>query len=86
MEPTLQPNLKLLYNDGRLGNLLDALDELHSAASEGALPEVTTLNDADLIGWLYELIYTAQETIHEIKGYHQRGEPALSLVRRDEAS
>lgn len=86
MGPTLQPNLQLLYNDGRLGSLLDALDELHSAASEGRLGEITTVKDADLVGWLYELIYTAQETMEEIEQHHEQCDPELILVRKSEAS
>lgn len=82
----LQPNLQLLYNDARLGNLLVALDELHSAASEGHLGEITTLNDAEVVGWLYELMYTARETMEEIERHHEEREPELNLVPKSEAS
>jgi hypothetical protein len=86
MGPTLQLNLQLLYNDARLGSLLDALDELHSAASEGRLSEITTITDAELVGWLYELIYTAQETMMEIEAHHEQCEPELRLIPKSEAS
>lgn len=86
MGPTLQLNLQLLYNDGRLGNLLDTLDELHTAASEGRLRQITTVSDADLVGWLYELIYTAQETMAEIENHQEQHEPELTLVPKTEAS
>ena len=86
MGPTLQLNLQLLYNDARLGNLLDALDELHSVASEGRLSEITTITDAELKSWLYELIYTAQETMAEIERHHEQCEPELTLIRKSEAS
>jgi hypothetical protein len=86
MGPTLQVNLQLLYNDGRLGTLLDMLDELHTAAAEGRLRQITTVSDAELMGWLYELIYTAQETMAEIESHHEQREPELLLVPKSEAS
>lgn len=61
-----QPNLQVVYNDSRLASLFQSLDELHSAASDGHLPTVTPLTQAELVGWLQELIYTAQETLVEI--------------------
>jgi hypothetical protein len=86
MGPTLQLNLQLLYNDGRLGNLLDTLDELHTAASEGSLRQITTVSDAELVGWLYEVMYTAQEIMAEIETHHEQREPELTLVPKSEAS
>ena len=59
--------LQLLYNDARLATLLDALDTLHTAASEDALDGVTTLSKAELMGWLCEIVYTAQETMTELQ-------------------
>jgi len=61
-----QPNLQLLYNEVRLAALYDALDELHGAASEGVLSTTTTLSNVELMGWLREIVYTAQETIAEM--------------------
>lgn len=86
MGPTLQLNLQLLYNTARLGSLLDSLDEIHSAASDGRLSEITTISDAELVGWLYEVIYTAQETMAEIEAHHQQCEPELTLIPKSEAS
>ena len=86
MGPTLQLNLHLLYNDARLGNLLDTLDELHTAASEGNLQQITTVSDAELVGWLYEVMYTAQEIMSEIDNHHEQREPELTLVPKSEAS
>jgi hypothetical protein len=86
MGPTLQLNLHLLYNDARLGNLLDTLDELHTAASEGSLRQITTVSDAELVGWLYEVMYTAQEIMSEIDSHHEAREPELALVPKSEAS
>lgn len=75
-----QLNFQVLYNDARLEHLSATLDELHSAASEGHLPALTPLNSTELVSWLRELIYTAEETIVEIEEH--KSEPAgLFLVK-----
>ncbi len=79
-------HLQLLFNDARMGNLMDTLDELHSAASEGRLQQVTTLTNAEMIGWLYELVYTATETMAEIQRSEVRGDTMLHIVAKSEAS
>jgi hypothetical protein len=79
---TPQPNLQLLYNEARLSHLLDALDELHSAASEGDIHSVTPLSNAELTGWLRDVIYTARETLAEIEANNTEREVGLSLVRK----
>src|SRR5664279_3405528 len=82
MGPTLQPNLQLLYNTARFSGLLDALDELHSAASDGNVRAVTPLSNAELVSWLYEVIYTAQETMNEIESKNAEATAGLTLVRK----
>jgi hypothetical protein len=84
MGPTLQPqpNLQLLYNTSRLGDLLGALDELHSAASDGNVRAVTPLTNAELMSWLYEVIYTARETMNEIESRNGEAAVGLTLVRK----
>ncbi len=79
---TPQPSLQLLYNESRLSTLLDALDELHSAASDGNIRAVTSLTNAELIGMLRDIIYTAQETMEEIEANNSQREVGLSLVRK----
>ncbi len=78
-----QPNLQLLYNEVRLANLFQVLDELHTAASDGQLQTLTTLSSAEIVGWLNELTYTAQETIAEISNGERttNGAPHLRLVK-----
>jgi hypothetical protein len=73
---------KLLYTEARLARLWEALDEIHSAASEGALRSITPLTNAEVVGWLNELIYTAQEAIEEIESHSADPEPKLTLVRK----
>ena len=82
MGPTLQPNLQLLYNTARLSDVLVALDELHSAASDGNVRAVTPLSNAELVSWLYEVIYTAQETMNEIESKNADTAVELTLVRK----
>lgn len=84
MGPTLQPqpNLQLLYNTSRLSDLLGALDELHSAASDGNVRAVTPMSNAELMGWLYEVIYTARETMDEIESKNAEAAVGLTLVRK----
>lgn len=82
MGPTLQPNLQLLYNTARLSDLLEALDELHSAASDGNIRTVTPMSNAELKSWLYEVMYMARETMDEIDGSNAEAEVGLSLVRK----
>ena len=82
MGPTLQPNLQLLYNTARLSDLLDALDELHSAASDGNIRTVTPMSNAELKSWLTEVIYTAQEAMSEIESKNAEPAAGLSLVRK----
>jgi len=82
MGPTLQPNLQLLYNTARLSDVLEALDELHSAASDGNVRAVSPLSNAELISWLYEVVYTAQETMNEIESKNADEAVELTLVRK----
>ncbi len=78
-----QPNLQLLYNEVRLANLFQVVDELHTAASNGQLQDITTLSQAELVSWLNELAYTAQEAISEIKRDEPKSShtPHLRLVK-----
>lgn len=63
---TLMTNLNSLYAGDGLPDLLDLLDDLHSAASEGELPKFTTLNPEEVTSLLEELVFVAQETLREL--------------------
>jgi len=77
-----QPDFEIIYNDARLAGLSQYLDELHSAASEGQLQAVTPLSDEELVGWLQEMIYTANETLVEMEQRKtQQAAPHLRLVK-----
>ncbi|MFN8527733.1 MAG: hypothetical protein U0670_03885 [Anaerolineae bacterium] len=68
----------------RLETVLDTLDDLHDAVSDGELNALTTMSKADLIGLLRDLIYTAEQTMQEIEdhGAEHHGKPTLKLVRK----
>lgn len=78
MNPTTSTTneLQLRYADDQLNHMYDVLDDLHSAASEGQLGTMTTINEGDLVGLLRDLIYTAQETISEIEKQTKRSRAA----------
>lgn len=61
--------IKLSYaaDSSRMDELYDVLDELHSAASENELHTFTSMNEHDVVDFLRDLIYTAQQTIEEIE-------------------
>ncbi len=61
--------IKLSYaaDAARMDELYDVLDQLHTAASEGALQMFTSMNEREVVDFLRELIYTAQQTIEEIE-------------------
>lgn len=52
--------------DLHLETLFETLDRLHDAASDGSLEDITSVNTSELLGWLEDVIFTAQETINEI--------------------
>lgn len=73
-----------LITDARLAAMFEVFDDLHDAASEGELHDVTGLDNRELVGWLRELVFTAQETITEIEKRSARcarQEPILRFVK-----
>jgi hypothetical protein len=59
--------LQALFTDVRFESIFSAIDRLHDAASSGKLAEVTNLPADEVIGWLRDIVYTANETIREIE-------------------
>lgn len=55
-----------------LAEVLDYIDELHSAASDGHSQGFTGMSDVEVLKYLSEIIYTAQETINEIDAQRAR--------------
>ncbi len=81
MGQTHQANMHYLVNDSRLATAFETLDELHSAAADGRLHLLTTMTPRELLGWLRDLMYTAQETIEEIEDGMERQAPPLRLIK-----
>ncbi len=59
--------LQALFTDARFESIFSAIDRLHDAASSDKLAEVTNLSAEEVIGWLQDIAYTANETIRELK-------------------
>jgi hypothetical protein len=59
--------LQALFTDIRFESIFNAVDRLHDAASSGKLAEVTNLSTDEVIGWLRDIAYTANETIRELE-------------------
>ncbi len=57
------------YSDAGFEQTFKKLDLLHDLASEGRLAEATSLRGTDVIGWLEDIIFTAEETIREIDAH-----------------
>lgn len=77
-------NRDFLLTDAGLAAVYEVFDDLHDAASEDQLQELTALDKRELLGWLRELVFTAQETITEIESRSARvarQEPVLRLVK-----
>jgi hypothetical protein len=76
-----QTNHEFLLSDVGLAAVFEAFDNLHDAASEGQLHTLTAMNKRELVGWLRELVYTAQETITELESGTARGQSTLRLIK-----
>lgn len=92
-----ETDVQLLFNPARLAGVLDALDALHTAASERRLHQVATVSRRELAAWLEEVAFLVEETLDELNAAplsappdadaaHTPGEHAaavpLRLVRR----
>jgi len=73
------------YSEKQLADLLDILDHLHSAASDGQIDPLTAMNKRELIAFLRDVIYTAQETITEIDKQVCYRQASLRLVEKSTA-
>lgn len=67
-----------------LYDVLDLLDELHSAASDGDAEQATSMEPDELVNLLRDMIYTAQQTIDEVESRRVVRKPILHLLPRKE--
>jgi hypothetical protein len=71
-----------LYTEARLAWLLETIDELHTAISDGNTASVTTMSEVELKGFLHEVMYMAQEALDEIECQRVARAPRLKLIRK----
>jgi hypothetical protein len=70
-----------------LEDVLEYIDQLHTAASEGNSQSFTGMDEAETVNVLREIIYTAQEALSEIETLRARRQrrnkqPVLRLVKK----
>jgi len=56
-----------IYDEAWFETVFMALDRLHDAVSAGCPGAVSRVAPEDMVGWLEDIIYTAQEAIVEIR-------------------
>jgi gluconate kinase len=64
---TLRKLLVEKYTEAHFEVLLQIMDQLHDAATVNNLAAITPLTTREMIGWLDDIIYTAEETIRELE-------------------
>jgi hypothetical protein len=55
------------YTEAHFEALLQIVDRLHDAAAAGKLGEVSPMEAREVIGWLDDIIFTAEETLRELQ-------------------
>lgn len=80
---TAQTQIQILSQGSRLDLVYETIDELHTAICEGQLEKLPEFDSpADMINWLCDVVYTAQETISELEKAQVKAEPMLRVVHR----
>lgn len=78
---TQQTQLQLLPRDNRLDIAFETIDELHTLISEGNIEGFGEIQSrAELVKWLRDVIYTAQETIMELESDQDEHSSDLRVV------
>jgi hypothetical protein len=74
--------LQMLFNDARMADIFNALDQLHDAATERELESITSLRKTERVEWMKEYIFTAEQIIAEIEGAETPKAPSLMVLPR----
>jgi hypothetical protein len=61
-----QHTLSFLHTAARLMDTLGTLDAIHTAASHNTLDTLNERGREELVGWLHEIAFVANETIAEL--------------------
>ncbi len=84
MNNEVKTQIQLLPRTNRLDFAYQTMDDLHSAASEGELDTFgELLNRQELLNWVRDVIYIAQETIVELESDIEYDEPILRVVEQN---
>ena len=73
MQARTPHNTRLVQDRAWFEGVYQALDRLHDDACADRLSSLSPLGPAEIVGWLEEFIYTAQETIFEIRAAYPGG-------------
>ncbi len=57
------------FSEDAFADLFSRFDQLHDRACAGQIVQATSLRPAEVIGWLEDIIFTAEETVREIDAY-----------------
>jgi hypothetical protein len=83
-ETTVTEHLLLASGINHLEDVLDYIDQLHSAASDGEAEALNSMSEAEVMNYLQEIIYTAQETLAEIEATRahrtRKHQPVLRIL------
>lgn len=80
--PELNLNPTLPCGREAFEDMLEMMDDLHTAASDDELTEVTDMKRKELVSMLREVMYLAQETIDELQKTRAQKMPVLHLVEQ----
>lgn len=84
LNQTPQTQIQLLPRNNRLDVAYETIDELHTAISEGQLDNLQGFESRlDLLNWLRDVVYTAQETIDELESIQPKSGSLLRVVSND---
>lgn len=79
-----QTQIQLLPRANRLDVAYEAIDELHSAICDGSMENLNDFQSrAELLNWLRDVIYTAQETIAELESTDDQSGSMLRVTSTD---
>lgn len=80
LNETPQTQIQLLPRNNRLDVAYETIDDLHTAISEGTWENFGDFQSRqELLNWLRDVIYTAQETLEELEST-QHGASMLRVV------
>ena len=71
----LQKMLTEQLTEAHFEALLQVMDRLHDAAAIGELENMTPMDARELMGWLDDIIFTAEEVVRELQVTVRANEP-----------